>query len=351
MKEVLTGFIAGLPKAELHVHIEGTLTPDLKRTLAGRNNIDLGEKTFATLSFPSGAPADAKAAKSLNLQQYRTFLDHYFAGLKVLLTTQDFRDITYDYLRICHDENIRYVELSFDPQAHSTRGLGFGTVADGIIEGCREGERDFGVRSNLIMCITRDLPAEAAMQMLDDAKPYRDHIIGLGLDSVEEGNPPVKFQRHYDRARAEGYRLTAHCDVDMFDAVKHIRQCIDDLKVERIDHGINTIDDERLVDAARERDICLTACPTWRISDPAPRRVDRIRRMYDLGLKVTVNSDDPGYFKSGTMNTMLPPVAAEGSFTKEEMGELMINAFDAAWLPRHERDAYIKEVRAYVASH
>src|SRR5262245_3007071 len=350
MREILTDFIAGLPKAELHLHIEGTLTPALKRHFADRNKIKLGDKSFAALKIDP-ATASPKAQASLHVNQYKMFLDLYFDGLKVLQTTEDFRDLTFEYLRSCKTSNIRYCEISFDPQAHTDRGIAMGTIVEGIVAGCRDGEGAFGVRSNLIICINRDLPAESATAMLKDVAPYREHILGLGLDSVEEGHPPVKFQEAYDVARAQGYRLTAHCDVDMVDAVKHIWQCIDQLKVERIDHGINTLDDLRLIEAMKERDICLTACPTWRNGDPAPRRVDRIRKMFDLGLKVTMNTDDPGYFISGMMNTMLPPVAAAGAFTPEELGQFMINAFGAAWLPRDARDGYIRQVRDYVSAY
>jgi len=223
-------------------------------------------------------------------------------------------------------------------------------VIEGLVAGRKAGAAAFGVVSNLIMCINRDLPLDSALAMLRDAVPYRDHIIGLGLDSVEDGHPPIKFLSAYERARADGYRLTAHCDVDMTDAVKHMWQCLDELRVERIDHGINVLDDERLIAAVRERNICLTTCPTWRNGDPGPRRVDRIRRMYDLGLPVTLNTDDPGYFISGMMNDMLPPVAAVGKFSAAELAQFMINAFDAAWLPRDKRDGYIAQVNSYLAA-
>ena len=353
MEAALTDFIAGLPKAELHLHIEGTLTPALRRKFAERNKLSLGDKSFAPLDVSANGPAPAAeptSALQLNINHYKMFLELYFEGLKVLRTEEDFHDLAYAYLAACKRDNVRYAELSFDPQAHTDRGIPFGIVVEGLASACHEAAKELGVRSNLIMCINRDLPAESAMKMMKDAQPYREHIMGLGLDSVEEGHPPVKFQEAYDLARAEGYRLTAHCDVDMVDAVKHLWQCIDKLGVERIDHGINTIEDDRLVAAMIERDICLTACPTWRTGDPAPRRVDRIRKMYELGLKVTLNTDDPGYFISGLMNNMLPPVAATGRFTKAELGDFMINAFDAAWLPRATRDGYIAEVKGYVAS-
>ena len=343
-------FIAGLPKAELHLHIEGTLTQEKRKSFAERNRLPLEAKSFAALRVEAPSAGDpAEALRQKNIAQYKMFLDLYYAGLKVLRTEQDYYDLVFDYLRRCKDDNIVYAEISFDPQAHTDRGIAMQAVVEGLAAGRNAGAAAFGVESNLIMCINRDLPLDNALAMLRDAAPYRDHIIGLGLDSVEDGHPPIKFVSAYERARADGYRLTAHCDVDMTDAVKHMWQCLDDLRVERIDHGINVLDDERLIAAVRERNICLTTCPTWRNGDPGPRRVDRIRRMYDLGLPVTLNTDDPGYFISGMMNNMLPPVAAVGKFSAAEVAQFMINAFDAAWLPREKRDGYIAQVNSYLA--
>ena len=351
MSTATAAFIAGLPKAELHLHIEGTLTPDKRKSFAERNRLPLEAKSFAALSVEAPSAGDpAEALRQKNIAQYKMFLDLYYAGLKVLQTEQDYYDLIFDYLRRCKDDNIVYAEISFDPQAHTDRGIAMQAVVEGLAAGRRAGAAAFGVESNLIMCINRDLPLDSALAMLRDALPYRDHIIGLGLDSVEDGHPPIKFLSAYERARADGYRLTAHCDVDMTDAVKHMWQCLDDLRVERIDHGINVLDDERLIAAVRERNICLTTCPTWRNGDPGPRRVDRIRRMYDLGLPVTLNTDDPGYFISGMMNDMLPPVAAVGEFSAAELAQFMINAFDAAWLPREKRDGYIAQVNSYLAA-
>jgi adenosine deaminase len=346
-----TDFIAGLPKAELHLHIEGTLTQDLKRKLAARNKIDLGDKTFTALEVSGTAQSGSQRPldqQALGIAQYKMFLDLYYEGLKVLHTEEDFRDLIRDYLRSCKADNILYAEIMFDPQAHTDRDVPMSVVMNGLIQGHKDGARDFGVENNLIMCINRDRPADSAMRMIEDAEPWREHIMGLGLDSVEDGHPPTKFQAHYDLARARGYRLTAHCDVDMVDAVKHIGECLNDLRVERIDHGINILENERLMDQAMERGICFTTCPTWRTGDPKPRRVDRIRQMLERGLTVTLNTDDPGYFASGLMNHMLGPVVAEGAFTEDELATFMVNAFESAWLPRTTRERYVGMVRGYV---
>jgi adenine deaminase len=347
----LSNFVFGIPKAELHLHIEGTLTSARRRFFAERNGDALEEKSFASLQVEAVTGEDGKAAAERGIDQYKMFLDLYYAGLRVLRTERDYYDLMFDYLRGCKENNICYAEVSFDPQAHTSRGVPVQAVMEGLIAGQKAGGEAFDVETNLIMCINRDLPIDSALAMISDAAPYREHIVGLGLDSVEDGHPPVKFLRAYDLARAEGYRLTAHCDVDMRAAVKHIWQCVDELRVERIDHGINVLEDERLLDTVRERDICFTTCPTWRNGDPGPRRVDRIRQMYDLGLKVTLNTDDPGYFVSGTMNHMLGPVVALGQFTAADVANFMINAFDAAWLPRSRRDTYIEKVRSYLAEH
>ena len=231
-------FIAGLPKAELHLHIEGTLTPERRRFFAERNGQPLEGKSFAALQVDTPATEGGdSAAMQKGIAQYKMFLDLYYAGLRVLQTERDYFDLIMDYLRRCKDDNIVYAEISFDPQAHTDRGVPIQAVMEGLIAGRQAGAAEFGVQSNLIMCINRDLPLDSARVMLRDAAPYREHITGLGLDSVEDGHPPIKFVDVYERARGEGYRLTAHCDVDMTDAVEHIWQCLNELRVERIDHG------------------------------------------------------------------------------------------------------------------
>jgi len=338
-------FCAGLPKAELHLHIEGTLSPEQRLSLARRNGLAAGQ----------GSIAELQAARNFGVAgtpqgDLQEMLAYYYEGIEVLRKESDFFGITYDYLRQCQAENIRYAEISFDPQAHTARGLPFAAAIDGLHSGLVAGEAAFGVRAQLVMCINRDRSVESAFEALRAAEPYREWIAGIGLDSVEEGNPPIKFKAVFDQARAQGYRLTAHCDVDQRDSVRHIWQCIDDLGVDRIDHGINCIEDIALVSALRTRKTCLTACPTWRPRDAGPRRVDRMRAMFDLGLRVTMNSDDPGVLASGSLGHLMPLAGAAGCFTPAELARLSIHAFEGAWLPSVDREAYVCEVNDYLRS-
>lgn len=339
-------FCAELPKAELHLHIEGTLTPEQRLVIARRNQLEAGALTLEAIEHARNFGNTGTPQGDL-----REMLDYYYQGLDVLRVEADFFGISYDYLRTCRAENVRYAELSFDPQAHTTRGVPISNVINGLRRGVEAGEKAFGVKAQLILCINRDRSVESAFEALRAAEPFREFISGVGLDSLEEGNPPVKFKAVYAEARSQGYRLTAHCDVDQQDSVKHIWQCIDELGVERIDHGINCIEDTQLVAALIDRKVCLTACPTWRPRDAGPRRVDRVRRMLDLGLRVTINSDDPGVLSSRTLGHMLPLVAEAGKFTREELGRLSIHAFEGAWCPVEDRVKYLDDVRTYVARH
>ncbi|HEY1362096.1 MAG TPA: adenosine deaminase [Xanthobacteraceae bacterium] len=338
-------FLAAMPKAELHVHIEGTITPRQQWEIAARNGIRL----------PYAGIAEIEAAQTYEAPDapsyLRKFLATYYERMDVLRTERDFRDIMLEHLRRCREDNVRYAEVMFDPQPHMERGVPFPALFEGLEAGRREGKAKYGVGCNFILSINRDRSLESARAAMDQARRYRERITGFGIDSIEEGNPPAKFMDLYERARAEGYRLTAHCDVDQADAVSHIRDCLEMLRVERIDHGINAIEDDRLVEALRERAVCMTPCPTWRAIDRAPRRVDRIRIMHERGLKVTLNTDDPGLFASGTLGTMLPPVAAAGGFSPSDMIELMRNAFAGAWLPAAERARHLAELDAFAARH
>jgi adenosine deaminase len=334
-------FIRHLPKAELHLHIEGTLGPGTILALTARNGID----------FPYRSVEEIEAALASREPGLVGFLDHHYLVVPLIQTEADFYQVTYELLRSCRENQIVYAELFFDPQVHTTRGIPFEAMMDGIDGGRNDGAETFGVEANLIMCLNRERSAESAFEMLAQARPYRDKIIGLGMDSYEEDNPPRKFAKVYARAGEDGYRFTAHCDVDQTRSVPNIWECLDILKVERIDHGINAIDDPRLVEEMVRRGICLTTCPVWRSTDPEPQDVDRIQRMYELGMLVTLNTDDPAEFDSGYLCDLLTGVQAASGYSKGDMVRFMRNAFEGSWLSRPAKDAYIESLGAYAAAH
>jgi adenosine deaminase len=320
-------FIQDLPKCELHVHLEGTLEPEMKFDLAARNNIALGF-------------ADKEALRaSYDFTDLPSFLDIYYGGMAVLLTEQDFYDLTYAYLRRARSENILYAELFFDPQAHTSRGVAFDTVISGIRRAQEDGERQLGIRTQLILCFLRDLSAESAMATLLESLPYKDWIVGVGLDSDEKGNPPIKFQAVFARARAEGYRLTMHCDVNQQDSVKHLWQCLTEIGVERIDHGVNSLDDVQLSGEIKQRGLALTVCPVSNAFVTDGTQSAAIRKMLDDGMKVTLNSDDPAYF-GAYLTENFRVVQRELGLSEEELRQLSRNAFDAAWLPESAKEGY-----------
>ena len=333
-------FIEKLPKAELHVHLEGTVGPETVLRLAARNGLDYPFKTVKDIE-------DALNNRAIGLE---SFLDLHYLFVNVIKTREDFYEITYEFLRTCCENNVVYVEIKFDPQYHTDQGISFSDMITGIDEGRKGGNKDFGVEANLIMCINRERTVESAWEILEQAYPYRHLITGLGLDSYEKDNPPSKYKEVYMKAKEQGYRVTAHCDVDQEDSVKHIWECIDLLETERIDHGVNCIEDSKLVKELIKRGITLTACPTWRSPYPEPRDLKRIMKMYDLGLKVTLNSDDPAEFNSGFMNQTLIGAVEGSSYTKEDLINLMRNAFEGSWLPWESKDRYIKALNDYSVS-
>ena len=232
----LRDFIAGMPKCELHVHLEGTLEPEMKFELAKRNGMTL----------PYKDAAEMRAA--YDFHDLPSFLKIYYEGMRVLVHEPDFYDLTFAYLAKAHSQNVRYVEMFFDPQPHTGRGVAFDVVIRGIRRAQLEAERILGIKSQLIMCFLRDWSAEFAMTTLVQSLPYREWIVGVGLDSDEKNNPPVKFKEVFARARQEGYLLTMHCDVDQQNSTEHIRQCLEEIGVNRIDHGVNVLDSNALID-------------------------------------------------------------------------------------------------------
>ena len=329
-------FIAGLPKCELHLHIEGTLEPELRFALAERNGIAL---EFAT-------PAEVKASYAFD--SLTTFLVTYYAAMDVLRTEDDFYDLATAYLTKASGQNVRHVEIFFDPQAHTGRGVPFPTVMGGLRRALVDAERDLGVRAALILCFLRDFTAEHAMSTLMDALPYKEWILGIGLDSDERGNPPEKFAAVYARARAEGFLLTMHCDVDQPGSIDNIRTALHDIGVQRIDHGTNVLEDDSLVQELIDRGIGLTCCPVSNTWAAGGMKAAEIRTLLERGVLVTVNSDDPAYF-DGYVSENLAALQEHAGLTDDQLVALERNAFTIAWLPTSRREQYLAELAAYAA--
>jgi len=330
----LKAFIEEMLKCELHVHIEGTLEPEMKFQIAKRNQVKLPYE-------------DVKALKAAyNFNDLPSFLAVYYEGMNVLLTEQDFFDLTYAYLTKARSQNVLYTEMFFDPQAHTARGVSYDTVIQGIRRAQMEAETSLGIHSQLIMCFLRDWSAEFAMTTLLQSLPYKEWIIGVGLDSDEKNNPPLKFAKVFQRAREEGYLLTMHCDVNQQDSVSHIWQVVRDIGVNRIDHGVNAIEDKNLCDEIKRRSLALTICPISNAYVVDGTKSEVIAAMLQAGMRVTVNSDDPAYFP-GYMNENLIRVQEEVDLGKAGIVQLAENAFESAWLPRATKDRYIAELKAY----
>ena len=328
-----TFFVAALPKAELHLHIEGTLEPELMFALAERNGIRL----------PYASVEKVRAAyRFSNLQD---FLDIYYAGASALLEMQDFYDLTWAYLQRAFTQNVRHVEIFFDPQTHTGRGVAFATVIKGINRALADAEARLGITSRLIMCFLRHLDEADALETLDAAMAYRDRIAGVGLDSSEQGNPPGKFREVFRRARVAGFIAVAHAGEE--GPAEYVREALDALEVVRIDHGNNALEDAGLVAELARRRIPLTVCP---LSNVKLCVVDDItahplKRMLDLGLFVTVNSDDPAYF-GGYVNENYIAVAEALDLSREDLAQLARNSFEASLLDAEAKSALIAEVDA-----
>ena len=328
--------LATAPKAELHVHLEGTMEADLAFEIAARNGVDPGYES-------PDAMREAYVFHDLP-----SFLRLYYRNMSVLLTERDFRDLTYAYFERAREEGIVYAEPFFDPQAHTSRGVPFETVIRGVRQGQLDAEANLGVRSQLIMCFLRDHSAASAEATLDAALPFKDWIVGVGLDSDEKNNPPEKFAAVFARARAEGFRLTMHCDVHQEDSIQHIHTCVDEIGVDRIDHGINVLEDEALCRRLGEMKMGFTVCPVSNHYVVQSMTTDEIRRMLDYGLLVTLNSDDPSYFQSYLVDNF-ERTQAEGGFDLETMKTLIGNGFRVAWIDDAERGAYLAQVEAHFA--
>lgn len=327
-------FIRGMPKAELHLHIEGTLEPELAFDLAARNRIPL----------PHGSSAELRS--SYGFDDLTSFLVRYYEGMQVLRTADDFHDLAWAYLERAHSEHVRYAEIFFDPQAHTSRGVAFDTVLGGLRRAVIEARRRLGLRVQLIMCLLRDHSAQYAMATLVQSLPYREWIVGVGLDSDEKGNPPQKFAGVFRRARAEGYQITMHCDVDQENSVEHIRQCLEVIGVDRIDHGVNILESEELTAELRRRGLGLTVCPISNRWVTGDLKAAQIKRLLDIGVRVTVNSDDPAYFAGYVTDNLIAAQQTAG-LDAAELLQLQRNAIEIAWVPEGVRDELLAEIEQY----
>jgi adenine deaminase len=332
----LSAFIRGLPKAELHLHIEGSLEPELMFELSRRNKV----------AIPFKSVEEVRAAYAFgNLQD---FLDIYYQGAAVLLTEADFRDMAMAYFRRVAADGVRHVELFFDPQTHTDRGIPFAVVADGLLAGMAEAERELGITSSLILCFLRHLDEEAAFATLKAAEPYLERILGVGLDSSEVGHPPSKFARVFRAAGERGLKRVAHAGEE--GPPEYVREALDLLHVDRIDHGNRALEDPALVKRLADLGMTLTVCPlsNLKLCGVSDLRLHPLKRMLDLGLKPTVNSDDPAYF-GGYVGENYAQIAEALALTKDDLVTLAKNSFTGSFLPPGAVAKHVAAIDAYAS--
>lgn len=325
-------FIDALPKAELHLHIEGSLEPEMLFALARRN----------TVAIPFASVEEVRAAYDFsNLQD---FLDIYYQGMGVLQTEQDFFDLTFAYLQRANADNVRHVEIFFDPQGHTERGVSFDTAIGGILRALDAGQQQFGISYGLIMCFLRHLDEDAAFATLHQAEPWLDRIMGVGLDSSEVGHPPSKFARVFAVAKAKGLKLVAHAGEEGPPAF--VWEALDLLHVDRIDHGNRALEDAALVQRIVADGQTLTVCPLSNLKLCVIHDIadSPVKRMLDLGIRATVNSDDPAYF-GGYVNANFKAIAEALDLSREQLIQLAENSFTGSFLPEVDQARHLAAIR------
>ena len=332
----LERFVRGLPKAELHIHVEGSLEPELMLELARRNGVALRFKDVE----------EVRAA--YRFTRLQDFLDIYYEGARVLVTERDFDDLASAYFERLHADGCVHAEVFFDPQTHTSRGVAFATVADGLLAAMARARARWGITSRLILCVLRHLPEEDAFATLDQARPYLDRLAAVGLDSSEVGHPPAKFERVFARARELGLPTVAHAGEE--GPPEYVWEALDLLRVSRVDHGNRALEDPTLVARLAAERTTLTVCPlsNLKLRVVTDLALHPIKRMLDAGLAATVNSDDPAYF-GGYMVENFMAVARALSLSRDDLTELARNSFRGAFLPQAERDRRVAEVDRYVA--
>ncbi len=336
MASSLAAFIEGLPKAELHLHIEGTFEPELMFEIARRNHVDL----------PYASVEELRSAYRFNSLQ--DFLDIYYEGANVLFEAEDFYDLTWAYLEKAARQNVLHAEIFFDPQTHTARGVPFAEVLDGIHRALVDGQAKLGLSSKLILCFLRHLEESDAMATLDEALTHRERIVGVGLDSSELGHPPGKFRRVFQRARDAGFLAVAHAGEE--GPADYIWGALDELAVARIDHGVRALEDDKLVERLAAEKVPLTVCPlsNLRLAVVRDMKDHPLKAMMERGLFVTVNSDDPAYF-GGYVNENFQAVADALDLSRAQIVALARNGFDAAFLGAQEKAALQAKLDDYVA--
>ena len=331
----LTTLIETIPKAELHLHIEGTLEPELMMQLAQRNSVEI---PYASVD---------EIRNAYEFSDLQSFLDIYYAGAQALIQEQDFYDLTWAYLERAAIDNVRHVEIFFDPQTHTERNISFATVIDGICGALQDGESKLGISFELIMCFLRHLSAADAMATLEQAIPHKRRIRAVGLDSSEAGHPPAKFTEVFARARDEGFLTVAHAGEE--GPPEYIREALDLLKVERIDHGVRCLEDPRLVERLAKEQIPLTVCPLSNIKLRVFETLEdhNLKKLLDAGLCVTINSDDPAYFGGYIGENFLQTQRAL-HLSVDEIVKLARNSFVASFLSDEEKERHIADINKII---
>ncbi|WHP05720.1 MULTISPECIES: adenosine deaminase [Acinetobacter] len=324
--------IQALPKAELHVHIEGTFEPELMFAIAQRNQIQI----------PYQSVEEVKQA--YNFHNLQSFLDIYYAGANVLVYEQDFYDLAWAYFEKCAEDRVVHTEMFFDPQTHTERGVEFATVIAGLKRACQDAQQKLGISSQLIMCFLRHLSEEKAFETLEQALPFKDEIIAVGLDSSEVGHPPAKFERVFAKAREAGFLIVAHAGEE--GPPEYVWEALDLLKVNRIDHGVRSEEDKQLMARLIAEKMPLTVCPlsNLKLCVVNDMKEHNIRRLLQQGVHVTVNSDDPSYF-GGYMNDNFIAIQQALDLSNDELKQLAINSFEASFIPDQEKQKWIAEIK------
>jgi adenosine deaminase len=323
--------IKRLPKAELHLHIEGSLEPELMFRLAKKNQIEIPYKDIEDVR------------NAYNFTNLQTFLDIYYAGANVLITQEDFYDLTWEYILKCVEDNVIHTEIFFDPQTHTARGVAFETVITGIKRALADAKAQYGITSCIIMCFLRHLSQEEAFETLEQALPFKDDIIGVGLDSSELGNPPSKFIEVFKQAKEEGFKLVAHAGEEA--DFSYIYEALDLLDISRIDHGVQSIKSAELMQRLKDEQMPLTVCPNsnieLRVFDNYKEH--NIKELLDYGLNITVNSDDPAYFK-GYINQNFINISENLPLTEDDIITLVKNSFRSSFISDELKQQYLDKV-------